>query len=285
MLGNDDREEAMLDLLMVSFGIPLRTVFLYYVMHFRSGPTSWKEFLFRFVMQHCRARKQLPRPFLDALLKLGKEELEGTPNVLEISDHIDASSSPSSLKTITVVGDIHGQLDDLLNILENPDLGDWTCTDNILIFNGDLVDRGEMSVECFAIVLLAKLLFKKRVYIVRGNHESALMNLMYGFDLEVLEKYNDSALLQQFRDVFSLLPIAAVLEKKVFLVHGGIGPEVSKMSIAAINTINRAVEPAQPSALWELLWSGAYTLFLFLFLVTVIHFISIWYELAYISTT
>lgn len=255
MLSN--KVEDVLAPLMISLGEPFRVTFTHYVRQFGIAPVCCKAFIFRYVKHHCRSRRQLPRLFLDCLLELGKERLKDAPNVIEIDDHVqNASSNDQSKKTITVIGDIHGQLDDLLNVLENPYLGDWTCTDNILIFNGDLVDRGEMSVECFAIVLLAKTLFDRRVHIVRGNHESAQMNLTYGFDLEVLEKYHDRTLLQSFRDVFRSLPIAAVLEKSVFLVHGGIGPKTSKMSIAKLNAINRFVEPEQNSPLWEILWSG-----------------------------
>lgn len=252
-----NKVEDVLAPLMISLGEPFRVTFMHYIRQFGIAPECCKAFIFRYIMHHCRSRRQLPRLFLDCLLELGKELLKDTPNVTEINGHIkDVSSNDESKKTITVVGDIHGQLDDLLNVLENPYLGDWTCTDNILIFNGDLVDRGVMSVECFAIVLLAKILFDRRVHIVRGNHESAQMNLSYGFDLEVLEKYHDRTMLQSFREVFSSLPIAAVLEKSVFLVHGGIGPKTSRMSIAELNAINRFVEPEQNSALWEILWSG-----------------------------
>lgn len=51
---------------------------------------------------------------------------------------------------LTVVGDIHGQLADLLHILTASGL---PSTHNKYIFNGDFVDRGEWGVEVMCILL------------------------------------------------------------------------------------------------------------------------------------
>jgi hypothetical protein len=63
-----------------------------------------------------------------------------------------------------VADDMHGQIFDLGRIIH-------TYGDNQYLFFGNLVDRGEFSIEAFVTLLLMKILFPKLVFIIRGNHE------------------------------------------------------------------------------------------------------------------
>ena len=91
--------------------------------------------------------------------------------------------------------------------------------------------------------------------ILRGNHETSDMNTIYGFEKQVLAVY-DSEVLRATRDVFKALPIGAIINNEVFVVHGGLGKETYNMSIAGINDLDRFVDsPRFPSPLSELLWS------------------------------
>lgn len=74
-----------------------------------------------------------------------------------------------------IVGDIHGQFYDLLNMLHNigtihlvtvvPDV-----KNNYYVFLGDYVDRGYNSVETISLLLIYKCLYKDRIVMLRGNH-------------------------------------------------------------------------------------------------------------------
>jgi serine/threonine-protein phosphatase 5 len=115
-------------------------------------------------------------------------------------------------KHITVCGDVHGQYYDLLNIFA---INGMPSEDNPYVFNGDFVDRGSFSVE----VVLTLLAFKAAcapgtMTMIRGNHESQMMNLMYGFHAEAVTKYGDPLALR-FRRLFCHLPLAACLNSKV----------------------------------------------------------------------
>ena len=74
---------------------------------------------------------------------------------------------------ITVVGDLHGKLIDLLLIFEKNGV---PSDSNPYIINGDLVDRGRHGVEICIVMFGFQLLYPYSVYITRGNHEDYLMN-------------------------------------------------------------------------------------------------------------
>jgi serine/threonine-protein phosphatase 5 len=56
------------------------------------------------------------------------------------------------------------------------------------------------------------------------------MNNIYGFRNEVEAKYNRKVF-ELFTEVFCWLPLAAVINKKVFVVHGGLFSKVQWMTL------------------------------------------------------
>ena len=88
--------------------------------------------------------------------------------------------------------------------------------DNPYLFNGDFVDRGSFSVEVILVLFAFKCMCPTGLYISRGNHEIRSMNNIYGFEGEVKSKYNES-MIELFAEVFCCLPVAHVLNNKIFL--------------------------------------------------------------------
>jgi len=99
---------------------------------------------------------------------------------------------------MTVCGDTHGQYYDVLHIFSingNP------SETNPYLFNGDFVDRGSFSVEVMLTFIAWKVFNPNCMHLTRGNHETKNMNKLYGFEGEVIAKY-DASTFDVFSDVF-----------------------------------------------------------------------------------
>jgi len=176
------------------------------------------------------------------------------PKIVNLNDELIADSSVDSSTvteseqekepygTFSICGDTHGQFFDVMNIFK---LGGFPSQDNVYLFNGDFVDRGEYSIEVILTLLQIKLSNPSAMHLLRGNHESIQMNKMFGFTKELMNKYpNDYNLLfGLFQEVFCSLPIAAVVDDQVFVTHGGLGPATSRMTLEELDNLNRFKEP------------------------------------------
>ena len=72
---------------------------------------------------------------------------------------------------VTIVGDVHGQLYDLLEVFR---LG-GECPDINYLFLGDYVNRGFHSIETICLLFALKLRYTDRITMLRGNHESRII--------------------------------------------------------------------------------------------------------------
>ncbi|MGH0185154.1 UNVERIFIED_CONTAM: hypothetical protein FKN15_016716 [Acipenser sinensis] len=121
-------------------------------------------------------------------------------------------------------GDIHGQYTDLLRLFE---YGGFPPEANYL-FLGDYVDRGKQSLETICLLLAYKIKYPENFFLLRGNHECASINRIYGFYDECKRRFNIK-LWKTFTDCFNCLPIAAIVDEKIFCCHGGLSPDLQSM--------------------------------------------------------
>ena len=149
---------------------------------------------------------------------------------------------------ITICGDIHGQLFDLLRIFEKNGSPETTN----YLFLGDYVDRGDNSINTISLLFAYKIKYPKNFFLLRGNHESALINKQYGFYEECKILYN-LKVWNAFNAVFEYLPISAIINYRILCIHGGISPDLKE--IEDLKNIKRPSEIPENGLLSDLLWS------------------------------
>ena len=140
-----------------------------------------------------------------------------------------------------ICGDIHGQYYDLLRLFE---YGGFPPEANYL-FLGDYVDRGKQSLETICLLLAYKIKYPENFFVLRGNHECASINRIYGFYDECKRRYNIK-LWKTFTDCFNCLPIAAIIDEKIFTMHGGLSPDLNSME--QIRRVMRPTDVGCPAA-------------------------------------
>ena len=149
---------------------------------------------------------------------------------------------------IKICGDIHGQFYDLLRMFE---YGGFPPDSNYL-FLGDYVDRGRQSLETICLLLAYKIKYPENFFLLRGNHECSTINRIYGFYDECKKRYSIK-LWKTFGECFNCLPVAAIIDEKIFCMHGGLSPELTSMD--QIRKIPRPTEVPDSGLLCDLMWS------------------------------
>ena len=111
------------------------------------------------------------------------------------------------------------------------------CPETNYLFMGDFVDRGFNSVETFLLMLALKVKFPDRITLIRGNHESRQITQVYGFYDECMRKYGSIYVWRYCTEVFDCIALAALIDNKIFCVHGGLSPLVSNIDDVTFNII------------------------------------------------
>ncbi|KAH9311050.1 hypothetical protein KI387_026085, partial [Taxus chinensis] len=172
------------------------------------------------------------------------------------------SREPSVLQIkapVKIFGDLHGQFGDLMRLFDEygapSTAGDITYID--YLFLGDYVDRGQHSLETISLLLALKIEYPHNVHLIRGNHEAADINALFGFRIECIERMGERDGIwawHRINQLFNWLPLAALIEKKIICMHGGIGRSINH--IEQIENLQRPITMEAGSVvLMDLLWS------------------------------
>ena len=119
---------------------------------------------------------------------------------------------------------------------------------------GDYVDRAKQSVEVITLLLCYKIKYPENFFLLRGNHECASLNRIYGFYDECKRRYSVK-LWRIFADCFNCMPVAALIADKIMCMHGGLSPDLEDLS--QIMEIQRPTDVPDEGLLCDLLWSDS----------------------------
>ncbi|KAA0194260.1 Serine/threonine-protein phosphatase [Fasciolopsis buskii] len=188
--------------------------------------------------RHSRTMKgvYMTEEELRALCHTARELFLSQPMLLELETPLQ------------ICGDIHGQFSDLLRLFE---LGGFPPDSNYL-FLGDYVDRGKNSLETICLLLAYKIRYPESFFLLRGNHECAAVNRIYGFFDECKRRFS-VRLWKAFTDCFNCLPVAAIVGGRIFCCHGGLSPDLQNFD--QIRQIIRPSDVPDTGLLCDLLWS------------------------------
>jgi protein phosphatase len=156
-----------------------------------------------------------------------------------------------------IVGDLHGDLESLIEILTSSKFLEKLSQDAnaTMIFLGDYGDRGPLSAEVYYTLLKLKLHFPRQIILMRGNHEGPEDLLASPHDLpwQFQAKFG-SSWEKAYREIFKLfncLYNAVIVEKRYLMVHGGVPQQAKSLEDLAYAHERHPKE----SLLEDLLWS------------------------------
>jgi len=158
-----------------------------------------------------------------------------------------------------IIGDLHGDLESLRYILSR--VGYEELVDKLyVIFLGDYVDRGKYQLETLLSVLLIKLRFPDKVYLLRGNHEPPPYLTVYphDFPLELRGRYgvvDGSKLYEKFMELFQVMPHALIVRNVALILHGGPPTQNIKRARSVEEYLIGSSEAERRQIIEEVLWN------------------------------
>jgi len=176
------------------------------------------------LIEHAFLKELINNPFLLSDLRFDdiSKILQNAKDFFEKENLLLEFNLKDKDKEIYVIGDIHGNLDTLLKLIEiinknNPE---------VVIFLGDIVDRGPKQLECLLIILALKILDSQKYYLLKGNHETLEMNQYYGFFQDFVNRFNNSDNFSEILKLYNVLPICATINDTILCFHGGIPQDI-----------------------------------------------------------
>jgi serine/threonine-protein phosphatase PP1 catalytic subunit len=112
--------------------------------------------------------------------------------------------------------------------------------------------RDGRAAQAVLLLLCYKAKHKDTFFMLRGNHECAAINRIYGFCDECKRAYG-LKIWKQFNDVFNCMPVAAVVDDKIFCVHGGLSPELRTFD--QIGSLRRPTDVPDAGMMCDFLWA------------------------------
>jgi diadenosine tetraphosphatase ApaH/serine/threonine PP2A family protein phosphatase len=154
----------------------------------------------------------------------------------------------------SIIGDIHGQWFDMAGIITNA----GTFGQRNMMFLGDYVDRGSFNCETILYLMAAKICYPKKVFLLRGNHESRKTTKSYGSQAEFIQKYGKkfNKVLTESFDYFPVLGLIESCGKRLLCMHGGLSEKLDDLD--DVEDFDRKTEPPKEGPLKDVLWADPF---------------------------
>lgn len=181
-----------------------------------------------------------------------RESCDQAKVIFELEPRLLRIESP-----VYVIGDIHGRYSDIMAFEKYFWNFGIECCPGSILFLGDYVDRGKNSVEVIAYLLAQKVKNRKKIFLLRGNHETRKVQKEHTFLQECTSKFDaGTEIWELINDVFDRMPLAAVIDDQVFCCHGGIPLPSQCEVLDDINQISCPLtNPGDSKLAWALLWN------------------------------
>jgi diadenosine tetraphosphatase ApaH/serine/threonine PP2A family protein phosphatase len=132
-----------------------------------------------------------------------------------------------------LIGDLHGSLNcTFFHFLVNGGIQE----NKSYLFLGDYLDRGPNGLEIVSLLLLLRLLFPDKIYLILGNHETQNIYSVYGTKQEFEKKLGISSInyweqtnlespsiypyYDKLNFMLSLMSLISIIDEKIFCCHG-----------------------------------------------------------------
>ena len=163
-------------------------------------------------------------------------------------------------ENLVVVGDIHGDIVSLQKILNEFRWEDFLSSEeNILIFLGDYVDRGQYSTEVLLCLCKLKSRFPNNVFLLRGNHEAYHHFPFSSFSLpgELRTKFGNKGVefySENVKPFFDSMFGFCEIDSFALLLHGGL-PVVEDLKFFENYKFHLSNLLSQKELMAQILWN------------------------------
>ena len=194
----------------------------------------------------------------ELIIKIYKDELlsmqEFNKVFFKAKDILNKRENIAILKTpLIICGCINAHFEELKDIFKIC----GNISETKYLFLGDYVGRGWNGLSTFILLILYLIKYPNNIILLRGNHDSRIFSQIYGLYNECFKKYNNKDEAQdiynKINELFDLLQLAAIIDNKLFCIHGGLSPQLKK--IEEINILDRKKEIPENGIITDLIWS------------------------------